>query len=132
MKCLYRPFCDVGGKFVKGVPVNSLLIPFKKVLTFLLALGVDFKNWFAPYRTLRPNFMPQNSFSKLGLGVGRNWIELSLWFAPCAQLLWNWPQWQVFFTFRNQLALLSFFWFRLLFIIFISGKRNWQLIQVSI
>ena len=28
----------------------------------------------------------------MGVGVERKWIELSLWFAPCPQLLWNRPQ----------------------------------------
>ena len=41
---------------------------------------------FAPYTKL---LRPKIAFQKLGVGLGRKWIELSLWCTPCAQLLWN-------------------------------------------
>ena len=54
--------------------------------------GVDFMNFFVPY-ALAPNFCASKKLlKKLGVGIGRKWIELTLWFVPCAQLLWNQPQ----------------------------------------
>ena len=47
--------------------------------------GVDFINCFCAFT---PNFCASKKlFKKLGVGVGHKWIEQSLWFVPCAQLL---------------------------------------------
>ena len=62
-----------------------------KIWIFLLLTGVDFIIFFC---ALRPCAVPSASkklLKKLGVGVGRKWIELSLWFAPRTQLLRNRP-----------------------------------------
>ena len=50
--------------------------------------GVDFINCFAPYA------QPLRSFLEAWCAlcaVRPTLLELSPWFVPCAQLLWNWP-----------------------------------------
>ena len=48
--------------------------------------GFNFINFFAPY-ALALNFCASKKLiKKLGVGVGRKWIEQPLCFAPCAQL----------------------------------------------
>ena len=63
--------------------------------------GVDFINCFC---ALTPNFCASKKLlKKLGVGVGHKWIEQSLWFAPCTQLLLNQPLgWFVLSFYSNQ------------------------------
>ena len=83
----YQPFWSLDSKWF-GIQMVSLWMPRFQMPS---VSGVNFLNFFAPY-ALGPNFCASKKLlKKLGVGVGRKWIELSLWLVPNSKPLWNRP-----------------------------------------